>query len=75
MTKKDYLAIAKVLHQHRMIGYVVQDSDEGPYIAEEIADVFAADNPLFDRARFLRFVETGKDTPAAAAAAAAKNNA
>ena len=57
MTRKDYIAIGKALrdtslHLHESKIYAV---------AQRVADVFASDNPLFDRARFLRFIETGKE--------------
>ena len=56
MTKKDYVAIAKVISWH-VADYAtddLQDTDHGlgPLI-DSLAALFAADNPRFDRARFL----------------------
>lgn len=72
MTKKDYVAIGNAIHEahdwwiREWQRYSPDDKDAPfTYIVSKITDVFAADNPLFDRARFLRFVETGKDAPAA----------
>jgi hypothetical protein len=53
MTKKDYIAIAEVIRNARF------SDDDGDYpsdrrsLAGAIADVMAADNPRFDRDRFL----------------------
>ena len=50
MTKKDYVAIAKVIHDN----YGVSPSDVArEKIALALADVFKLDNPRFDRVRFL----------------------
>jgi len=57
MTKKDYRAIGHAIREAFTYGVSPRD------IAERVADVFAKDNPSFDRKRFLRFVETGKDKP------------
>ena len=43
MTRKDYILIAKA----------IQESTDKTEIAYAIATVLAADNPRFDRARFL----------------------
>ena len=57
MTKKDYIAIAKVLAAHRMRrptddsdGRIADRLDD---VTEAFADMLAADNPRFDRVRFL----------------------
>ncbi len=48
MTRKDYVAIAQVLES------VEPGKDSGVWLVlrERIADVFAGDNPRFDRERF-----------------------
>ena len=45
MSRKDYVAMAEV----------VRDGCQSyaPYLADKLADVFASDNPRFDRGRFL----------------------
>jgi len=67
MTKKNYRAIGKALRSVEFLEPL--DSDTGEIVDEcirqiafAIANVFEQDNPRFDRQRFLRFVETGKDT-------------
>ena len=64
MSKKDYQAIARAFHTDRadLMGIL---SDAPPIevwtiLRERIADVLAADNPRFDRARFLEACETGR---------------
>lgn len=51
MTRKDYVAVAKI----------IADNDSGmsiwtvrARIADALAEMFAADNPRFDRERFLK---------------------
>ncbi len=69
MSKKDYVAIGKALRTV-LVRYNSGFSNPHDYTvahiihhaALEIAAVFAADNPNFDRQRFLWFVETGEDT-------------
>lgn len=54
MSRKDYVAFAKVLHD------ALRDPNIGPSarinimdnIMSPMADIFEADNPLFDRYRF-----------------------
>ena len=49
MTKKHYEAIANI-----MKGYIPNAKSKSfKYIAEDLADYFAQDNPKFDRERFL----------------------
>lgn len=78
MSKKDYQAIARALHALRVDEQVDPDAlaaDRGARLvdvevlaiaadlaAEAIADVLAADNPRFDRARFIEACETGLDS-------------
>jgi hypothetical protein len=61
MTKKDYRAIG-----HAIRCFTEAHSQPVPSLwldfSKVLAGVFERDNPKFDRARFLRFVETGKDT-------------
>jgi hypothetical protein len=63
MTRKDYVAIADVMSTLRKDSFfwpVVEGSDPVPptatsyvdHIATALCDVFAADNPRFDRGRF-----------------------
>lgn len=47
MTKKDYIAVAAVMNS-AMIG-----NADPERVARKLAEVFALDNPRFDRARFL----------------------
>jgi hypothetical protein len=57
MTKKDYIAIARALNV-QLVGWTIAESPDAAKIvagiADEISDLFAADNPRFDRARFLQ---------------------
>lgn len=56
MTRKDYAAIAAALAEAREIAGQTQGSVGriGVAIAtQQVAEVLAADNPRFDRARFL----------------------
>lgn len=46
MTKRHFIAIAKILAAGK--------GPERDRIANALADVFASDNPRFDRARFLK---------------------
>lgn len=50
MTRKDYILIAKVLANYSAEGGVTIERDE---IARALADAFSAENPRFDRAKFL----------------------
>jgi hypothetical protein len=75
MTKKDYVAIGKALRLAAGFTFPQTAHDLATNytqlgqgfimgiraVSEKLSDVFERDNPLFDRARFLRFVETGKD--------------
>lgn len=51
MTRKDYILIAKVLANYSAEGGVTIERDE---IARALAHAFEAENPRFDRAKFLR---------------------
>lgn len=63
MSKKDYQAIARALYMDRAdFQGVLSDAppiEVARIIAERIADTLAADNPRFDRARFIEACETG----------------
>jgi hypothetical protein len=55
MSRKDYVAFAALLREH---ADTIMDPTQAPDIAladlvNGVADVFAADNPNFDRRRFL----------------------
>lgn len=61
MSKKDYQAIAAILYRNR-----TQETDHGSearsvasMIARDLADMMSANNPRFDRARFIQACETG----------------
>jgi hypothetical protein len=61
MSKKDYQAIAAILHRNR-----TQETDHGSesrsvvsMIAQDLADMMAGENPRFDRERFIEACETG----------------
>lgn len=61
MSKKDYQAIARAIYAARedMLPRDSTAEDVRMFIASELADVLAADNPRFDRARFVEACETG----------------
>jgi hypothetical protein len=72
MTKKDYISLARAIHDARreVIGDLGEDGAgdalAGLEIAEvRIANVLAADSPRFDRARFIEACETGSDKASA----------
>ena len=50
MSRKDYIRAARIILR-------VSDAEIRHYLAQEFADMFAADNPHFDRARF--YTEAG----------------
>lgn len=66
LSRKDYEDVAGALVEARPEGWAAQsgshyvrgygegESDAIDCVAGKLADVFAADNPRFDRARFLR---------------------
>lgn len=63
MTKKDYQAIARAIHTARTHAKIDEKLDPGSGINRVehlIADVLAADNPRFDRERFVEACETGR---------------
>lgn len=51
MTKKNYVQIAAILSEAGQYG------DPVDYITAELCDVFAQDNPRFDRERFIAACE------------------
>lgn len=53
MSRKDYIAIAAVLRQTKDETRSVTGEAELRRVANRIAFVFAQDNPLFDKARFM----------------------
>lgn len=65
MSKKNYQVIARALYESREpdnpVGVFVPTASEMRMdIIGRIADVLAAGNPRFDRARFLEACETGR---------------
>lgn len=60
MTKKDYEKIAKVLAKRITVtgefsrAYQNEVREQVKYVASDLADTFAEDNPKFDRERFLK---------------------
>ena len=62
MSKRDYQAIAAILYRVK-----TQETDQGSearsvvhMIVDELADYFPANNPRFNRGRFIEACETGK---------------
>lgn len=68
MSKKDYQAIARAIHEqaesanYRADGELAQAAarDAIQRMGHAIASVLASDNPRFDRALFIEACETGK---------------
>lgn len=61
MTRKDYIALANAISVARLQATTLQKDREISavesacmHVAHRMADHFAADNPRFDRARFLQ---------------------
>jgi len=58
MTQRDFQAIARAIYQSRLlVGLPFGESDEDQQwtaVRDAVADVLAASNPRFDRARFVR---------------------
>lgn len=64
MSKKHFQAVAAAIYRRRAMAEHIQNraSRQTHYaeLTNELADVFAALNPRFDRARFIEACETGK---------------
>lgn len=64
MSKKDYQAIARAIHEVKTRADVRPDSGALAALladtVDALSDVFATDNPRFDRERFLEACETGR---------------
>lgn len=63
MTKRDYQAIARAIHEtYNRVSEPAEPSPEQTvgFVVDALCDVFKADNPRFDRARFVEACETGK---------------
>ncbi len=65
MTKKDYQAIARAVYATREMIYRNPSHDEVrdallADLTERLCGIMQADNPRFDRARFLEACETGR---------------
>ena len=52
MTKKDYEAIAAIIREFQDVNRTVR-AQLATQVSERLAEYMAADNPRFDRARFL----------------------
>ena len=64
MSKKDYISIASMIYRLRSRGElnplaVEVRTETLRDVANELSDIFRADNSLFDRSRFLEACETG----------------
>lgn len=59
MTKKDYQAIARAIYGV-WSGASAAHGQTIILVRDAVADVLAADNPRFDRARFVEACETGR---------------
>lgn len=57
MSKKDYVAIARAICTATYAADDMADRFTAARIAREIANALAADNPRFDRERFIRACE------------------
>lgn len=53
MTRKDYVALARIIADARNAGDSAEEAMREK-IAQRMADMCAADNPRFDKERFLR---------------------
>ena len=69
LSKKYYIAIAKLLNNRKLLLNLAKDSDWAEYRKEEIevitlglCDLFKKDNPLFDRDKFINAVNNSKLT-------------
>ena len=56
-TRKHYEKIADILKEHRESNFVSHD-----LLADKFAELFAEDNPRFDRTRFIEAVRFGSKT-------------
>jgi len=59
MTKKNYEAIASMIHRHRSEDTSGTGSGTLSMVADSLANIFQADNPRFNRAQF--FAACGMD--------------
>ena len=60
MTRKDYVLMAKMLHEVRQMRHSFNSDDElFECIAHRIADVFQQDNLRFNRSRFIQACRGG----------------
>jgi len=61
MTKKDYQAIARAIHGIRIETPAGDDPMAAlDRVTQELCSILAADNPRFDRQRFVEACETGR---------------
>ena len=67
MTKRDFQAIARAIHESEISQLRICDENQKNIVLEchsgtasRIANVLAESNPRFDRARFIEACETGK---------------
>jgi predicted component of type VI protein secretion system len=61
MTKKDYQAFARIMHNAMPHDIVGQATERNLWltIRDDMSQLFASDNPRFLRARFIEACETG----------------
>lgn len=57
MTKKDYIAVGRIIAH-------VRSEKEQNYLMDAFAAYFKMDNPAFDKSKFFAFVLTEKKKPA-----------
>ena len=60
MTRKHFIAIAKVIHDLDLDRYGDRQFQQRKYIAASLAPILASTNPAFDRDRFIRAATEGK---------------
>lgn len=60
MTRKDYVALARAIHGAQPEPAASIELKQWERVWYRIADVLEADNPRFDRQRFIDAVENGK---------------
>jgi hypothetical protein len=58
MTKKDYIAIGQALKEARRMSAQTQDANYAiGNCIDTLSRVFEADNPKFDKSKFVKFIQ------------------